>query len=191
MMIMRMWRLGVLLPWLAACSSVVPVSYYQLEQPLPAKSQASEAASDLFIEPVQVAAYLNSNALILQTSAVQLHKSTQHQWAEALDLQLQRTLLNTLSAELPDWRVQTLAASAASCRLLLQLDRFHGGQEGMVELSGRYHLLCGERTHSSHFSASAAQSAPGYPAMVSTLSALWLQQIRLIAAELRAQVTQE
>ena len=181
MMVWRLLRIGGLLPLLAACSSVVPVSYYQLDQ-LPVTAVApTDAKADLYIEPVQVAAYLNSNSLILQTSAVQLHKSNQHQWAEALDLQLQRSLVNTLGNELPDWRVQTLQATPQSCRLLVQLDKFHGEQQGTVQLAGRYHLLCGDKVQSAAFANSQPQPAEGYPAMVSTLSSLWQQQIRQIA----------
>lgn len=181
---MMVWRtLGIsgLLALCTACSSVVPVSYYQLDQQQVTAVAPADTKADLYIEPVQVAAYLNSNSLILQTSAVQLHKSNQHQWAEALDLQLQRGLVNTLSNELPNWQVQTLQATPQSCRLLVQLDKFHGDQQGTVQLAGRYHLLCGDKVKSAGFASSQPQPDEGYPAMVSTLSRLWQQQIRQIA----------
>lgn len=178
-----------LLLTLTACSSVVPVSYYQLAMSASNPSTAATAAEPLngmktlYIEPVQVASYLNTNALILQTSAVQLHKSSQHQWAEALDLQLQRSLVSGLNQQLSkDWQVTNVAAQQDSCRLLVQLDKFHGEQNGQVQLAGRYHLLCGDQIKTVTFAASEPQAEAGYPAMVTALSQLWQQQMMAMAA---------
>lgn len=176
------WSLWLLAGLSAGCSSVVPVSYYQLATADTVPVAAPAAGKTLYIEPVQVASYLNSNALILQTSAVQLHKSSQHQWAEALDLQLQRSLVNSLSQQLPQWRVNSVAATVDSCRLLLQLDKFHGEQSGQVQIAGRYHLLCAAQVTTKSFASTLAQQDAGYPAMVAALSQLWQQQIGDIAA---------
>jgi len=176
-----------LLLTLTACSSVVPVSYYQLAMPTANPSttaaEPSNSVKTLYVEPVQVASYLNTNALILQTSAVQLHKSSQHQWAEALDLQLQRSLVSGLNQQLPkNWQVTNVAAQQDSCRLLVQLDKFHGEQNGQVQLAGRYHLLCGDQIKTVSFAASEPQAEAGYPAMVTALSQLWQQQMMAMAA---------
>ena len=73
---------------LTACSSSVELRYYQLPQPAVVSVQPNATAPVLYVEPVMVAAYLNSNSLILQTSTVELHKTSQHQWADPLDQQL-------------------------------------------------------------------------------------------------------
>ena len=62
---------------LVACSSAPPVSYYQL--PTPANAAVQPAAGKrLFVEPVQVASYLNGRGLVLKVSTVELIMARQH-----------------------------------------------------------------------------------------------------------------
>lgn len=167
---------------LAACSSSVELRYYQLPQPAVVSVQPNAAAPVLYAEPVMVASYLNSNALILQTSAVELHKTTQHQWADPLDQQLQRLLVNGLQQALPAYRVTGQQPSGDTVRLLVQVEQFHGQQQGIVLVSGRFHLLKGDKVHSQSFQLQLPQSDEGYPALVDTLGQGWQQAISQFAA---------
>jgi hypothetical protein len=167
---------------LAGCSSSVELRYYQLPQPVVAAVQPNATAPVLYTEPVMVASYLNSNALILQTSAVELHKTTQHQWAEPLDQQLQRLLVNGLQQALPAYRVTSQQPASDAVRLLVQVEQFHGQQQGIVLISGRFHLLQGDKVQSQPFQLQLPQPDEGYPALVDTLGQGWQQAVGQFAA---------
>ena len=124
-----------------------------------------------------VANYLNTNALILQTSDVQLVKTSQHQWAEALDQQLTRLLQQQLTAALPGHRVTDRAPQGPQQRLLVQVEQFHGTEQGMVLISGKYSLVNGEYTIQQRFAVELAQPEEGYPSMVATLGQGWQQVV--------------
>ncbi len=167
---------------LAACSSSVELRYYQLPQTAVVAEPSTASAPVLYVEPVMVASFLNTNALILQTSAVELHKTTQHQWAEALDQQLQRALVNGLQQALPGYRVTSQQPGNDVVRLLVQVDQFHGQQQGIALVSGRFHLLKGDKVQSQSFQLQLPQPEEGYPALVDTLGQGWQQAITQFAA---------
>lgn len=182
--------LGLLL---LGCSSAVTINYFQLPQPAISNASLAIDAPVLVVEPVMVASYLNTNALILQTSAVQLVKTQQQQWAEALDQQLSRILLRTLAAELPDYRVTERAVPGAQ-RLLVQVEQFHGTEQGTVLLSGRFSLMPGQGAEGNsgqtgiiqqQFQLQMPQADDGYPALVAALSELWQRQGKDIAQLLK------
>ncbi|TXH94663.1 MAG: hypothetical protein E6Q75_12245 [Rheinheimera sp.] len=167
---------------LAACSSSVELRYYQLPQTAVVTVLPAANAPVLYVEPVMVASFLNTNALILQTSAVELHKTTQHQWAEALDQQLKRLLVNGLQQALPAYRVTSQQPGSDAMRLLVQVEQFHGQQQGIALVSGRFHLLKGDKVQSQSFQLRLPQPDEGYPALVDTLGQGWQQAITQFAA---------
>lgn len=178
---------------LLGCSTAVSINYFQLPQPEISIVSPAINAPVLVVEPVMVASYLNTNALILQTSAVQLVKTQQQQWAEALDQQLNRILLRTLAAELPAYRVTERPVAGAQ-RLLVQVEQFHGTEQGTVLLSGRFSLMPGQGAegHSGQtgivqqqFQLQMPQADDGYPALVAALSELWQRQGKDIAQLLK------
>lgn len=180
--------------WLTGCSSAVTLNYYQLPQSpeqgvtatTPVSSQSQQAV--VIVEPVMVANYLNTNSLILQTSAVELHRTTQHLWLDALDQQLNRLVVNSLQSQLPAQLVTSQAlpvAGGSSQRLLLQIDEFHGTAEGKVLLRGRYSVLSGPQLKLYPFQIERLQAEEGYPAMVSTMGLAVADLTRQIAASLQ------
>jgi len=161
----------------SGCSSVQELNFYQLpQQPAVAAAIAADAPV-IVVEPVMVANYLNTNALILQTSDVQLVKTSQHQWAEALDQQLTRLLQQQLTAALPSHRVTDRAPQGPQQRLLVQVEQFHGTEQGMVLVSGKVSVVNGEHTIQQRFALELAQPEDGYPSMVTTLGAGWQQVV--------------
>lgn len=183
----------MLLGLVAGCSSAVTINYFQLPQPAISTSSPAVDAPVLVVEPVMVANYLNTNALILQTSEVQLVKTQQQQWAEALDQQLNRILLRTLAAELPAYRVTERPVAGAQ-RLLVQVEQFHGTEQGTVLLSGRFSLMPAQGTTlvggqsgiiQQQFQLQMPQADDGYPALVAALGELWQRQGKDIAQLLK------
>ena len=159
------------------CSSVQELNFYQLPQQASMAAAVATDAPVIVVEPVMVANYLNTNALILQTSSVQLVKTTQHQWAEALDQQLSRLLQQQLAAALPGHRVTDRAPQGPQQRLLVQVEQFHGTEQGMVLISGKVSVVSGEHTMQQRFALELAQPEAGYPSMVATLGAGWQQVV--------------
>lgn len=171
---------------LAGCSSKPqPASLYQL--PLPVTTVVSEQSElrqhRLNIEPVQVAGYLNGNGLVMQLSDVELVIARQHLWADSLDKQLQRQLLNRLSLLLPDYQVSTLSAPE-TVSLQLQIERFHGVQNGNAVLSGRYTLSSGLQQQQLPFQFTVPLTESGYPGLVNALGNGIQQLAEQIASQL-------
>ncbi len=176
---------------LTACSSAVELTYYQLPVPA-AASVPSNNSSVVIVEPVMVANYLNTNALILQRSTVELHRTQQHQWLEALDQQLNRILVSELQAKLADRTVTTAefaskAPSTTSQRLLVQIAEFHGTEQGMVILSGRYSWLANGGIELQQFRIELPQPDAGSPAMVQTMGQAMSTLTTQIAEQLQSQ----
>jgi uncharacterized lipoprotein YmbA len=159
----------------SGCSSVQELNFYQLPQQATVAAAVAPDAPVIVVEPVMVANYLNTNALILQTSDVQLVKTHQQQWAEALDQQLTRLLQQQLTAALPGHRVTDRAPQGPQQRLLVQVEQFHGTEQGQILISGKYSVVDGEQTIQQRFALELAQPEAGYPSMVMTLGAGWQQ----------------
>ena len=58
-----------------------------------------------------------------------------------------------------------------------QVEQFHGQQQGIVTVSGRFHLLNGDKILSQPFQLQLPQPEEGYPALVDTLGQGWQQAI--------------
>lgn len=165
---------------LFACSNAPQVSYYQLP---PAATNTAElnTAKRLYVEPVQVASYLNGRGLVLQVSAVELIMARQHLWAEALDQQLRRQLRQQMALSAPAYAVQ-LQPDSESVRLQLMLDSFHGNADGYAVLSGHFHLS--HQSQPQAFNLRVALTDDGYPALVAALGRGVTQLSQLIAVQL-------
>lgn len=164
--------IGAVFLSLAACSSAPSsVQYYTLSHVEP--SFNASATTRLVIEPVQVAAFLSSNALIFQKSAVELVPTQQHQWAEPLDQQLTRRLQAELSKLKPQYQVTHQAHSPQDLRLTVYVSQFHISQSGEVLLSARLQLLDGVNLTQQSLSVQVPLTQDGYGAAVEALGRGW------------------
>lgn len=166
---------------LTGCSSPSVSNYYQLPAaPAPAGSAEAEAKS-LYIEPVQVASYLNGRGLVLQLSDVELVMARQHLWAEALDQQLQRQLRDRIAVQAKDYTV-VLQARPDTVRVAVQLDQFHGLADGHAVVSGRFAVST--QRGSQPFNIRVALTDDGYPALVQALGQAVTQLSQQISQQL-------
>lgn len=167
---------------LAGCgSSPSELQYYRLPA-VAAKAPAAASMKVLVIEPVMVASYLNTNALVYQNNEVNLQLTRSHHWAEALDQQLTRNLQAHLSAALTDWRVTQQVSSPGDSRLTVQVTQFHTTAQGQVLISGQAHLLSGAVVKQQPFELQLPLADDGYDAVVKTLGQGWSQAASQIAA---------
>jgi hypothetical protein len=170
---------------LAGCgSSPAELQYYRLPA-VAVKAPVVDSSKVLVVEPVMVASYLNSNALVYQNNAVNLQLTRTHQWAEALDQQLTRNLQAHLSGALTDWRVTQQVSSSADSRLTVQVTQFHTTADGVVLISGQAHLLSGEVVKQLPFELQLPIADDGYDEVVKTLGEGWGQVATQIAASLQ------
>lgn len=167
---------------LAGCgSSPAELQYYRLPA-VAVNASPVGSVKVLVIEPVIVASYLNSNALVYQNNAVNLQLTRTHQWAEALDQQLTRNLQAHLSGILTGWRVTQQVSSASDSRLTVQVAQFHTTADGRVLISGQAHLLTGAAVRQIPFELQLPIADDGYDEVVKTLGEGWSQVATKIAA---------
>lgn len=169
---------------LSSCSSQPQTTYYQLPLSEVAANVSSQSLQTLYVEPVQVASYLNGRGLVLQVSDVELVMARQHLWAEALDHQFQRQLRSRLQMLLPQ-HTAVMQPSADTVKVTVQLDRFHGQEDGYAIASGRFVVSSTNTTES--FSIRVPLADDGYPALVSALAQCVQQLSEQIARQLASE----
>lgn len=177
MMMPRYLLVVLLLCGLSACSTATAPQYYAIALPdeksgtLSASQQPVVAVSD-----VELADYLSSIGIVYQQDDVQLTTANQHRWAEALDKQLTRALLQNLRQQLPDWQWQNgQMAGQNIAQLQVKIRGFHGKADGHAVISGEWVLNTGKQQYSGQFQQLYPLTADGYPALVRELRTGWQQ----------------
>lgn len=187
MMMPRYLLVVLLLCGLSACSTATAPQYYAIALPdeqsgtLSASQQPVVAVSD-----VELADYLSSVGIVYQQDDVQLTTANQHRWAEALDKQLTRALLQNLRQQLPDWQWQNgQMAGQNIAQLQVKIRGFHGKADGHAVISGEWVLNTGKQQYSGQFQQLYPLTADGYPALVRELRTGWQQTTSQLAMQLK------
>ncbi|ACQ91906.1 protein of unknown function DUF330 [Tolumonas auensis DSM 9187] len=187
MMMPRYVLVVLLLCGLSACSTATAPQYYAIALPdeqsgtLSASQQPVVAVSD-----VELADYLSSIGIVYQQDDVQLTTANQHRWAEALDKQLTRALLQNLRQQLPDWQWQNgQMAGQNIAQLQVKIRGFHGKADGHAVISGEWVLNTGKQQYSGQFQQLYPLTADGYPALVRELRTGWQQTTSQLAMQLK------
>lgn len=187
MMMPRYLLVVLLLCGLSACSTATAPQYYAIALPdeqsgtLSASLQPVVAVSD-----VELADYLSSIGIVYQQDDVQLTTANQHRWAEALDKQLTRALLQNLRQQLPDWQWQNgQMAGQNIAQLQVKIRGFHGKADGHAVISGEWVLNTGKQQYSGQFQQLYPLTADGYPALVRELRTGWQQTTSQLAMQLK------
>ena len=187
MMMPRYVLVVLLLCGLSACSTATAPQYYAIALPdeqsgtLSASQQPVVAVSD-----VELADYLSSVGIVYQQDDVQLTTANQHRWAEALDKQLTRALLQNLRQQLPDWQWQNgQMAGQNIAQLQVKVRGFHGKADGHAVISGEWVLNTGKQQYSGQFQQLYPLTADGYPALVRELRTGWQQTTSQLAMQLK------
>lgn len=171
-----------LLALLAGCaSSVTPPARYML----PATPITSPAAGErtLQIRTPRLAHYLDVDGVVMQLDDITLVEAREHQWAEALGRQLERSLRGRLSQELPRVRVvRAEGAASGAPTLTLEVDQFQGRYDGNAVASGQWQLRGADNQLLAleSFSVETELDQDGYPALVRALG----QSIDLAATQI-------
>ncbi len=187
MMMPRYVLVVLLLCGLSACSTATAPQYYAIA--LPDEQSGTLSASQqpvIAVSDVELADYLSSIGIVYQQDDVQLTTANQHRWAEALDKQLTRALLQNLRQQLPDWQWQNgQMAGQNIAQLQVKIRGFHGKADGHAVISGEWVLNTGKQQYSGQFQQLYPLTADGYPALVRELRTGWQQTTSQLAMQLK------
>ena len=176
---------------LTACSGGAEPAYYALNLPTAKSVTAEQTAGErLVVTRVTLPEYLNDMGIAYQQDDVQLTTANQHRWAEALDKQLTRTLLQNLRQQLPDWQWQNgQTAGQSLAQLQVKVRGFHGKADGHAMISGEWTLIRNQQQYSGQFQQEYPLPADGYPALVRELRNGWQHTSQQMVQQLKPLLT--
>lgn len=173
---------------LSACaSSVTPPARYLLPSS-PMLSAPAHPQGTLQVRSPRLAHYLDVDGIVMQLNDITLNEAREHQWADSIGRQLERSLRSHLAQELTTIQIVRDDGSAANAMtLLLEIDQFQGRYDGMAVASGQWQLRGSnnELLTLKSFSAESALDEDGYPALVRALGDSWSSVGRQIAHQIR------
>ncbi|TQQ15147.1 PqiC family protein [Vibrio cholerae] len=176
---MKPWLLMMLTTLLVGCGGTPQpkVSFYLL----PNNPELSELTQPktlplLVVQPVELAAYLDTQGIVYRQSETQVIQARQNQWAQRLSPQLTQRITNDLHRKQSRYWPAPLNASSIQqehWKLQVRLQRFNGVYTGNAEVAGSWELLNpkGESMLNQEFSFQVPLKDTGYPALVEALSA--------------------
>ena len=176
---------------LTACSSTVAPAYYVLS--LPGDQTPSPQVTTgpvLVVDRVLLPEYLNDLGIAFQQDDVQVVTANQARWAEALDKQLTRSLVQSLSRQLQ--QVQVLESDGVnddSWHLAVDITAFQGRFDGQAIVAGRWVLRRHEAIYSQSFQKLIPLGEDGYPALVRALREGWQTEVKQLGQELQPTLT--
>ncbi|MDF7670291.1 ABC-type transport auxiliary lipoprotein family protein [Orbaceae bacterium ESL0721] len=181
---------------LASCSAkVAEKNYYQLADNLQISTlkpaQTVHTAQQLiFIEPIEVARFLDKNGIVLQTDAIKYITATQNLWIAPLSQQLEERIVQDFTQLLPNYIITSKPTTYSPImRLKLFIDGFHGSYNGDAVIKGRWVIAnSGGELYSKTFNRHIPLTKNGYESLVAALSKGWQLEEQDLANKLE-QVT--
>ena len=186
----------ILTTLLVSCSSqMAPIHYYRLtdSQSMPVLPSQHEKVALLLIEPVELAEFLTTGGLVMQTKNHQLQLSNEARWAENLPQAINDNLLINLASQLPDVNVEQLTPiwqQQPHLLLQLQFTDFEVTAQHETVTAGQYWVFNQQHQLITHqrFLIKLALTEDGYEPVVSQL-AHSLQQLSHLIAEKLSELT--
>lgn len=160
---------------LTACSSAPETRNYQLPVTGSNVVLSGELLTPVWVESITVADYLSSNGVVYQSNDVQYVIAASNRWASPLEQQLQQTLINSLSAELPGTLVSATAPAQPHDTLNMTITGFHGRYDGKAVISGEWVLQHEGQLRKRSFMLTLPQKEDGYDSLIRTLAQGWQQ----------------
>ncbi|EJF1124709.1 membrane integrity-associated transporter subunit PqiC [Vibrio cholerae] len=176
---MKTWLLMMLTTLLVGCAGTPQpkVSFYLLPN-TPELSELTQPKTLplLVVQPVELAAYLDTQGIVYRQSETQVIQARQNQWAQRLSPQLTQRITNDLRRKQSRYWPAPLNTSSIQqehWKLQVRLQRFNGVYTGNAEVAGNWELLNpkGESMLNQEFSFQVPLKDTGYPALVEALSA--------------------
>jgi len=179
---------------IAACSPLAPQpdpSRYFILTPLAKSGDPSAAMSNgnqgllVGVGPIEFPDYLRRTQVVTR-DANQIELSARNQWAEPLDMNFQRTLVENLSTLLQTQRIETYPWSRkvpVDYQIVIYVERFEATTDGNAQLVARWIIKDGTSGKDLYASeTSAATAIPAGPAGASIALSDDLEQLSTVLA---------
>lgn len=159
---------------LAGCfKSNPPVKTERYSLPEVTASSPSTAHSrTLVLNRIQLADYLDTDRIVIQTDDITMQPARDHLWVDNLAQELRRGLRARLTSRLNNTIVvDPQPGLPAANTLHLTIEQFHGQMRGYAVLSGQWQLIGANHVAgtSKSFKFSTPLAENGYPALVRAL----------------------
>ena len=185
--------LSFLLVPLAGCigGKTPPSSFYLLEPISESGSPASEKIGRTLVAlgPVRVPRYVDRPQIVSATAKNAYHVSELHRWAESLDDNISRVLVQNLSSLAPADVVLTHTsnrARQAQLRISVNILEFHVDPQGQAALTAQWQITGGDELKASRqVSYRSPASTTDYAVMVAALNDCLNRMSRDLAASLQ------
>lgn len=173
---------------LTACaSSVTPPARYMLPA-TPMTSAPTQTQGTLQLRSPRLAHYLDVDGIVMQLDDITLNEAREHQWAESIGRQLERSLRSRLAQQLPLIQVVRDDGSGTNAlTLAIEIDQFQGRHDGLAVTSGQWQLrdANNQLLALKSFTAETELNEDGYPALVRALGSSWESVALQIANQIR------
>ncbi len=190
--------LSFLLVPLSGCigGKTPPSSFYLLEPVGESASGASGAASRTLVAlaPVRVPRYVDRPQIVTATAKNAYYVSELNRWAESLDDNISRVLVQNLSILAPVDAVQVSSsnrARQAQWRVAITILEFHVDPKGQAGLTAQWLIAGGDEVKVSRQVAyRAPASTTDYPVMVAALNDCLSRMSRELASSLQQAIAE-
>jgi uncharacterized protein len=133
---------------------------------------AATQTRTLVLNRLQLADYLDTDRIIIQTDDITMQPARDHLWVDNLSQELRRGLRARLASRLGNTLVvDPQPGLPAANTLHLTIEQFHGQMRGYAVLSGQWQLITANQAAgpSQSFKFSTPLAENGYPALVRAL----------------------
>lgn len=155
----RTYVLLLLAPILVACSSPSsPDHYYLLSALSQPSANASGQAPVIGVGPVTIPSHLDRSVIVTRSSANRLEVNTGHRWAEPLEENINRVLMDNLDRTGKASRLERFpwtSRDGVNLQVVVDIDRFERQSDGNAVLVARWKLIefeSGAIIHSARYS---------------------------------------
>lgn len=144
----RKWGLLLAAPLLVACTSQsIPDRYYLLSPMTQQIAPGSAQAPVVGVGPVTIPSYLDRSTIVTRSTANRPEVNTGHRWAEPLDENINRTLMDNIDRMGMASRLEVFpwtSRDGVDWQVVLDIDRFERQADGNVILTARWKLVAFE-----------------------------------------------
>lgn len=159
----------------------------EVTTPQAAATQTPTLTRTLALGRLQLADYLDTDRIIIQTDDITMQPARDHLWVDNLSQELRRGLRARLASRLGNTLVvDPQPGLPAANTLHLTIEQFHGQMRGYAVLSGQWQLISANQVPgpSRAFKFSTPLAENGYPALVRALG----QDLDLLSEQIASQL---
>ncbi len=184
---------------MTGCGSSKPSRFYSLTSVTGVTGNKQRNSPDtkiaISIRTLQLPEYLLRQQMVKRMASNELYIAEYDRWAEPLEINFSRVLIEDLSAEVPTNNISLFPspdASLTNYQLLLEVTEFERNASGLVTLSARWSIKKGETVSflmDKRSSFSEQVSGESYDAIAGAMSDLTAKLSAEIADEIRSRIS--